>query len=106
MRTAIRKINNFNTQKLTILVIGSVLISIAFYVYFINLAVVNGAKFEAITENVSDLESSISENELQIVDSKRNIDKLKATESGFIPLSEVVYLRMVSETALNDGANQ
>jgi hypothetical protein len=105
MKTAIKQFNDFNTQRLTILVAGAVLVSVSFYVYFINLTVVNGTKFETLTENISNLESEISEQEVLIVDSTRNIDKLLAQEVGFGPLKDVVYIKTVSKTALNGNAN-
>lgn len=106
MTNTIRKINNLNTKRLFVVSAAIIVFSIVFYVYFINLTVLNGTKIELLTDNVSNLESEISQTELEIVESRRRIDKILAQEEGFVSLDQVVYLKTTSQTALNAIGNQ
>ena len=65
----------------------------------------NGARFEIVVDDISNVESSISEKELLIVESKRHINKSYATGEGFRPLEEIVYIKTVAKTALNEQTN-
>lgn len=73
--------------------------------YSYQLSVSHASSVESMTDKISNLKSEISEVEFQTVESKRLINKEIAINEGFVPVSEVVFIKKTSKTALNAITN-
>lgn len=96
---------NIKTYQLCLLATGIIAVMFLLYVYFINVSVMNGSKFEILTDKISNLQTEIAEAELQIVEAKREINKEIALEQGFEELDQIVFVTRNRATALNAITN-
>ena len=100
MRTNTVKININNSYALRALV-ALIVTSIGMYIYFVNVAILQTAERQDLDESITDIKSSISQLELQLIDGTKEINKEYALALGFREVEDKVYLERDPSTRLS-----
>lgn len=95
-----RKLNINQVYILWFLVAGIVAL-IALYIYFVNVTIFHTAERQELDESITEIKTSISQLELELIDGTREITKDYAYNLGFQEVEEVSYVSRDPSTKLS-----
>ena len=75
--------------------------SVFLYGYFVNVTIWHTAERQEVEDSIIEIKTAVSQLELEIIDSNRNLTKEYAYQIGFSPVNELVFVERNNVTRLS-----
>lgn len=84
--------------------ISLIVVSVFLYGYFVNVTILHTAKRQEVEDSIIDKKTVVSQLELSLIESSRNLTKEYAYDLGFSPVGSLTFIErdIVASLSLNE----